>query len=401
LAVAIQGDGIVEIFNFSTETGQLSGSITLEGTILQGAFGLEFSPEGDFLYLTATGLQGSNEDNNLLQFDLTLPDQASILSSVVTLNPESEYLQDVEGLQLTTNRRILVSRAGKEYLGVIENPDRPDTLCNYNEDAVPLEANLITNGLTNFASHYLDIPPFTWDTKCHGDETYFNITNDKNIENINWDFNDPAGESDLSDPYNPYHIFSEPGDYEVTLTLLADGQPYDYNQTVTIHPLPVPDLGRNRYVFPGSSIVLTPGNFYSYEWEQPASADSSVRVSESGTYAVTVEDEHCCTSSDAVEVIFVPLKVPTAIRPQSGHAENRVFRVAGTIEGLSDFQMQIFNRWGQLLFNTTDRNEGWDGTYQGERVQKGAYTYIIRFVITDDELNERNISKSGTVTVVR
>ncbi len=400
LAVAILGDGIVELFDFDKETGTISSGITLDDPLLEGAFGLEFSPAGNYLYITATGTQESDSDNLLLQADITLPDEAAILNSVVTLNPDSDFEQDVEGLQLTTNRRILVSRAGKRQLGMIKNPDRPGALCNYDEEIVNLEANLTTQGLTNFASHYLDIPPFTWDTKCHGDETWFQITNEMNIDDAIWDFDDPEGESDLSDPLNPYHVFSEPGGYEVTLTLEADGQTFDYTQTVTIHPLPEPDLGQNRYVFPGSSLVLSPGEFYSYDWEDPFSDEQEVRITETGEYIVTVEDENCCYQSDTAQVVFVPLEVPNAIHLQSNIAENRVFEVSGEIEGMSDFQMQIFNRWGQMLFNTTDRNEGWDGTYQDEPVQRGTYTYIIRFVITDEEQNERNISRTGTVTVI-
>lgn len=400
LAVAILGDGIVELFDFDTETGTISNGISLDDVLLNGVFGLEFSPDGNLLYITATGSQDNEQDNLLLQADITLPNEAAILNSLVTLNPDSDFEQDVEGLQLTTNRRILVSRAGKRLLGMIENPDRSGALCNYNEEAVDFEAKLTTQGLTNFASHYLDVPPFTWDTKCHGEETYFQITNEMNIDNATWDFSDPTGESDLSDPLNPYHVFSEPGDYEVTLTLEAEGQSYDYTQTVTIHPLPEPDLGENRYVFPGSSLVLTPGEFYSYDWEEPFSDEQEVRITETGDYIVTVEDANCCRQSDTAKVVFVPLEVPNAINLQSSIAENRSFQVSGQIEGMSDYQMQIFNRWGQLLFSTTDRNEGWDGTYQDTPVQAGTYTYLIRFVITDEEQNEQNISRTGTVTVI-
>jgi gliding motility-associated-like protein len=169
---------------------------------------------------------------------------------------------------------------------------------------------------------------------------------------------------------------------------------------VTIHALPEPNLGQDRYVFPGSSILLSPGDFYGYDWNHSGSTASEVRISESGTYNVTVEDINCCKSSDTVDIVFVPLTVPTAIRPQSDIVENRSFMMTGMIEGLSNFEMYIYNRWGQLLFETENRAEGWDGTFNGEMVQTGTYTYVIRFVITDEEMNERDILRKGTVVVL-
>jgi len=60
--------------------------------------------------------------------------------------------------------------------------------------------------------------------------------------------------------------------------------------------------------------------------------------------------------------------------------------------------MLIFNRWGQLIFESKDINRGWDGKYKGKMVEFGVYTYKIE---TTDKLTKEKKLYSGRVTVVR
>jgi gliding motility-associated-like protein len=59
--------------------------------------------------------------------------------------------------------------------------------------------------------------------------------------------------------------------------------------------------------------------------------------------------------------------------------------------------MQIFNQYGLLIFETTDTNAGWDGTYNNDIVPLGTYAYLIQFTAT----NGQQITKKGNVTVIR
>ena len=45
------------------------------------------------------------------------------------------------------------------------------------------------------------------------------------------------------------------------------------------------------------------------------------------------------------------------------------------------FNMRIFNRWGEMMFETSDINQGWDGTYNGKQCEMGAYVYVIEYDI--------------------
>lgn len=86
--------------------------------------------------------------------------------------------------------------------------------------------------------------------------------------------------------------------------------------------------------------------------------------------------------------------VPNAIVPDG---LNNIFKpviIFGSEEGYS---MKIFNRYGEIIFETEDINEGWTGTFNNEIVALGSYGYVITFTATNGKL----ITKKGNVTVVR
>ena len=71
------------------------------------------------------------------------------------------------------------------------------------------------------------------------------------------------------------------------------------------------------------------------------------------------------------------------------------------VDGDFDFQMIVYNKWGEEIFSSTNIHKGWDGTYKGKECPGDVYTWIIRF----DALNNYNFSQkspqSGTVTLLR
>ncbi|NNF02547.1 MAG: gliding motility-associated C-terminal domain-containing protein [Bacteroidia bacterium] len=98
--------------------------------------------------------------------------------------------------------------------------------------------------------------------------------------------------------------------------------------------------------------------------------------------------------SNVVEVFpSIALYVPSAFTP-NGDGINDVFGAYG--EALLNFNMQIWNRWGQLLFESTDATARWDGSYKGEKVPEGTYVYIINARGADGTPN----SKSGEVLLL-
>lgn len=85
---------------------------------------------------------------------------------------------------------------------------------------------------------------------------------------------------------------------------------------------------------------------------------------------------------------------PTAFTPNGDHL-NDIFSVFG--QYVVAFEMQIFNRWGELLFTTNDISSGWDGTYNGREMPEGTYTFVAH--ITDRV--GRTFKHSGSVLLLR
>ena len=87
--------------------------------------------------------------------------------------------------------------------------------------------------------------------------------------------------------------------------------------------------------------------------------------------------------------------MPTAFTPDADGV-NDVFGAKGI--NVSDFHMEIYNRWGEKLFESNNINDHWDGIYQGTAAQQGSYVY---YVSAYDLETEEDISATGTVALLR
>lgn len=101
--------------------------------------------------------------------------------------------------------------------------------------------------------------------------------------------------------------------------------------------------------------------------------------------------------SNAVCAFMEPtMYIPNAFSP--GSAVNSVFRPEGIYFDFTRYEMVIFNRWGERVFETTDYNRGWNGEVNGGDIAPiGTYVYTIRFI---DSKGEERLKK-GTVTIIR
>jgi gliding motility-associated-like protein len=89
------------------------------------------------------------------------------------------------------------------------------------------------------------------------------------------------------------------------------------------------------------------------------------------------------------------LAVPNAFTPD-GDGKNDVFMISKTTP-LSSFVMQVFNRWGQKVFETHDQSQGWDGTRRGKTCDTGHYAYLIQYRGEDGA----TVILKGMVAVIR
>ncbi len=416
IAISIPVDGVVEVYDFNNATGELSNVVSSNAGAFYLPFGLEFSPNNTKLYLTTSPLL-KDSSSYLYQFDITAADPFAA-PTIINQFVYNATLQDstMQGMQLSVDGKIYVTKArqsggGLPNLGVIYNPDRDGLGCNYNElngsgnNGMFLMGAETQGGLPDFMSDFLNIPHFYYYSQCENDTTKFEIRNKANV-NPTWNFKDPAGIGFLSDLMKPRFIFSDPGEYQVELTETYNGIDYVFTEPVVINPLPSIDIGAGKdtiYILPNSSVRLDAGEGYDvYNWNPNLSSGRYLDADHEGMYICKVIDFNCCTNSDTVFIKYSKLSYPNAFVPQGNKAENQTFKVVGQISAISKYQLNIFNRWGQLVFETSDPNIGWDGTYKGATAPTGTYIYSSVFTSFESGVQSSiDIKTTGSVTLIR
>jgi gliding motility-associated-like protein len=113
-------------------------------------------------------------------------------------------------------------------------------------------------------------------------------------------------------------------------------------------------------------------------------------------YLISTNSAGCSdTAHKQVSAIVIPLfDIPSAFSPNRDGV-NDVFLVRGF--GISRFNMKIYNRWGQMVFETNDALIGWDGTFKGSLQPMDAYAFVINVEFSDGT----SATKNGSVTLLR
>jgi len=158
----------------------------------------------------------------------------------------------------------------------------------------------------------------------------------------------------------------------------------------------------------GETIQLTASGGDSYTWT-PASGLSCTDCpnpiaspDETTVYYVTATAANGCVGGDTVMIEILQdcgeLFVPNIFSPNgTGPAANNTLCVFGTPACIKELNFAVYNRWGEMIFETTDILECWDGTYKGKLMNSGIYVYKLNAVLYDDTV----IEQSGNTTLVR
>lgn len=152
-------------------------------------------------------------------------------------------------------------------------------------------------------------------------------------------------------------------------------------------------------------ILLAGIGFTSYEWTrngQPyPQGGQNLVVDEPGVYVVTMTTATGCIQTDTVEIIesCAPRVIaPNAFSPDSAPPNNSFVVFPNNF--VSDFEIYIYNRWGELIFQSNTLEFKWDGTFNGQLVPLGTYPYVIRFK-SRFEPDSGVFEQRGSVTVIR
>jgi len=134
-----------------------------------------------------------------------------------------------------------------------------------------------------------------------------------------------------------------------------------------------------------------------YQWADGSSERIRV-LTDSGWYSAQISNP-CGTASDDFYLTLTDCRchvyLPTAFSPNADGTNDQL--LIKTRCALSSYQMEVYDRWGKLVFVSNDLNRGWDGTYQGQDLPPGSYAFIIRYT---PEGRDARIEK-GVVNLLR
>ena len=240
--------------------------------------------------------------------------------------------------------------------------------------------------------------------------SFINNTITSNGSSYSWNFGDSSSDT----LHSPIHTYYEPGTYTISLTVTT---PFGCISALTMpnavkaYPLPVADFLSN----PEKASILNPriqfkdlsiGASY-WLWDFGDNYGTSNQQHPEYTYTaqgiypviLIVENQYGCADTAYGKVIITgdyTLWVPNAFSPnQDGNNEH--FTAYGI--GIENFEMSVFNRWGDIVFHTNSLTPGWNGLNMKDNTECKQDVYIYLIKITD--LNGEKHEVSGRVTLVR
>ena len=200
------------------------------------------------------------------------------------------------------------------------------------------------------------------------------------------------------------HAFDTSGTYPVKVTATFRRCPdVSTSQDITISPYPTLNLGQDTSICPNAEAVTLSDKTNNsnpdarWTWNN-GETTSSILVRHPGIYTAYV-DVNGCVTNDSVEVFKdCYLDVPNAFTPNNDGSNDYFLPRQLMSKGVRGFKMTIFNRWGQIVFETNNINgRGWDGKFNDKEQPTGVYIYSI-----DVTLQNGGIEKyTGNLTLLR
>lgn len=251
------------------------------------------------------------------------------------------------------------------------------------------------------------LPEFEMGTRevCAGQAVYFYPATDSTTLELQWDTEEQLWiEKTIQPQYQ--HAFATSGTYPVTLTVGSRACPdTSYTDTIRVYPLPEVDLGTDSGIcLHGQPIYLknlreAPSNPYHRVWSTGDTTEV-LKVVHPGFYTLSVTTEPVgCTTTETIEIKKdCYIDIPNAFTPNGDGSNDFFFPRQLLSESISRFHMQVFNRWGQVVFeaNRVD-GRGWDGRFNGKVQPMGVYLYRIEANFS----NGRQEKYKGNVTLIR
>lgn len=411
----------------SPDTTICPGSpITLEALVSggTGAYSFDWAPQtGTTNQLIVSPVVQTTYTCNVADANgCTIGSSATI--SMISLNPADIYasISDsviclgetvvITGAYTGPDQTVVLSWAHCTSCAITQNIT-PGATTTYTISAVNQCNQEITSDVTVVVSE----PPIVslnpdLGTYCQGE--YFSVSN-SGTNDPAWTYTWVFEDGSISHDMVAVHVFNSPGQFDVTLTIVNQygcQSAAAASGIVTINPRAIASFTADKMVVttidPEFHFTNTSQNASEYIWHF-GDDDMSYVTNPTHSYdtygefevILNANNEYNCPDQARLVVTVNPsfeLFVPNAFTPD-GDEYNNTFMATGYGILENDFTMEIYNRWGELIFESHNMQIGWDGSYGAgtERVQDGTYTWVIRF----RDLTNTKHEKNGHLSLLR
>ncbi len=234
---------------------------------------------------------------------------------------------------------------------------------------------------------------------------------------FNWNFGDQTTNADTSHATTPTYNYPGTGSYSVSLIAYVSNKPLCNDTVTTVVSIsnafkasftytPIA-CSANLVKFEGF-VQSPPGTTTEWSWTFGDGDTSSVQnpshiYNSAGDFPVTLITQipnsiNCIDTLDAqsINVITNPeLYIPNTFTP-NGDGHNDLFKVRGPYFGI--FYFAVYDRWGEMVFETKDPSQGWDGNFKGKPSDPGVFGYYVKAKCGEQS---EEIFKKGNVTLIR
>lgn len=242
------------------------------------------------------------------------------------------------------------------------------------------------------------------DSICTGESIVFSPTVDSSTRNLDWILGD--GTSFTNNSESIRHAYDHPGVMAIRLTSHFRACPdTSFTDTVYVYPMPLVYLGPDSGIcINGTPVFLQnlqppPDGSYSNTWNT-GDTTSRIKVVNPGNFSLTVKAAPLgCSTTETVTVNKdCHINIPNVFTPNDDGYNDYFFPRQLLSEGVIKFNMQVFNRWGQVIFETTKPDgRGWDGRFNGQVQPVGVYLYRINVTLKNGLFEKYE----GNVTLLR
>ena len=367
----------VEVFDFDKSNGLINNPITIpipfspnNPNVSFGPYGVSFSPNNDILYVSLTDYI----QDKIFQFDLLAGTPSQMISSATEFDISG--FSGVDALQNAPDGKIYVAFVVPipPYIGVINNPNSLGDSCDFVEQGFTLSSNTPCYSFPNFIEDIFNDPTSVVEA-CPDD----NVQIDAGAGFIyNWS----TGETSQI-----INVFND-GVYSVEI--LSEGGCTLYDTTIVHFNEINLSLIEDTSICEGHILLDAYQEGANYLWTN-GDTTSSIFVSEPGEYGVDVF-VNGCVHSDKVLIensCSSTVYVPNSFTP-NGDGMNEVF--LPITNSISCYSLTIYNRWGEIIFESYNAAIGWDGSYaEGGLAPDGIYIWQIEFDLLscDKQMIER------------